>query len=409
VTLFRTISFGLLILLSTSCTSILKRTLGNYFYKKDFLPDPVPKDTKFYSEIPYELQDGWTIIKVKINNNPKEFRFLFDTGARCYIADSIARELRLYPTSYEKSRDTNGSVVEAGVYRLNITIGQFKLKNVGVLSKNNFENLSRNCYQIDGIIGANILNQAVFHFDSEKNILHITNSIDRIPESKRQNKLRLTNHNWNGQSFVKVRVNKQKGKFLFDTGSANLLFVEEKIKNHEMPIKRRIGFIGGLHSLKRDTISFYKIQNIRLGKENAKIFSENVVLSYSNVENNLGNGILKKYLLTLDRSKKRLYLSPKNVEIERLKISNLQLDYKFGKTFVSSLTINCELQKMGLSLGDTITVVNDIRTDSFKDYCNFKSVRDSLFLNIRNKEIVLTTKRGTLEKKYIVTDSLFYD
>jgi len=409
VTLFRTISFGLLILLSTSCTSVLKRTLGNYFYKRDFLPDPVPKDTRFYSEIPYELRDGWTIIKVKLNNNPKEFRFIFDTGARSCISDSIAKELRIYPIRYAKSRDINGSVVDAGLYRINITIGQFRLENVGVLSKGNFENLTKNCYQIDGIIGANILNQAIFHFDSEKNILHITNSIDRIPESKRQNKLRLVNHNWNGQSFVKVRVNKQKGKFLFDTGSANLLFVEEKIKNHEMPIKQRIGFIGGLHSLKRDTISFYKIQNIRLGNENTEIFDENVVISYSNAENNLGNGILKKYLVTLDRSKKRLYLSPKNVEIEKLKISNLQLDYKFGKTFVSSLTINCELQKMGLSLGDTITVVNDIRTDSFKDYCIFKSVRDSLFLNIRNKEIVLTTKRGTLEKKYIVTDSLFYD
>ncbi|MCZ8023654.1 MAG: retropepsin-like aspartic protease [Cytophagales bacterium] len=409
MTLFRTISFGLLILLSTSCSSILRRTLGNYFYKRDYLPTPLPKDNKFYSEIPYELQDGWTIIKVKLNNNPKEFRFIFDTGARSCISDSIAKELRIYPIRYAKSWDINGSVVDAGLYRINIAIGQFRLENVGVLSKGNFENLTKNCYQIDGIIGVNILNQAIFHFDSEKNVLHITNSIDCIPESKRQKPLKLINHNWNGESFVKVKVNKQKGKFLFDTGSANLLFIEQKKTNRQVPVKQRIGYIGGLHSFKLDTISFYKIQNIRLGKENTKIFDESVVISHSNAENNLGNGILKKYLVTLDRNKKKLYLSPKKVEMEKLEISNVQFDYKLGKIFVSSLTVDCELQKMGLSLGDTITVVNDIKTDSFKDYCNFKSFRDSVILNIRNKEIVLTTKHGTFEKKYVVTSSLFYD
>src|SRR5204863_8032104 len=116
-----------------------------------------------------------------------------------------------------------------------------------------------------------------------------------------------------------------------------------------------------------------KIQNIRLGKEDVKIFSENVAISYSNVENNLGNEILKKYLVNLDRNNKRLYLSPKKNEIEKLKISNLQFNFELGTTMVSSLTIDCELQKMGLSLGDTITLINDTRTDSFKDYCTFKS------------------------------------
>ncbi len=409
MTLIRIALLGLLIITTSSCTSVLRRTLGNYLYKKDFLPSARPKDDEFYTEIPYELRDGWTIIKVKLNSSSKEYSFMFDTGARSYITDSIANELQLYPTRYVKSRDTNGSVIDAGLYKIDIAIGKFRLKNVGVLSKSNFENLSKNCYQIDGIIGANTLNQAVFHFDSEKNVLHITNSIDRIPEIKRQNKIKLINHNWNGQSFVKAKVNKQKGKFLFDTGSANLLFIKAKRRSREEPIKRRVAYVGGLHSSKLATVSFYKIQNIRLGKENAKIFKEDVAISYSNVENNLGNGILKKYLVTLDRNKKRLYLSNRNVETEKLEISNLQFDYKLGKALVSSQTIDCKLQKMGLSLGDTITSVNDIKTDYFNDYCTFKSFKDSLISNIRDKDIVLTTRRGTLEKKYIVTNNLLYD
>jgi predicted aspartyl protease len=409
VTLIRTISLGLLIVTTSSCTSVLKRTLGSYLYKKDFLPSPRPKEDVFYTEIPYELRDGWTIIKVKLNNSPKEYSFMFDTGARCFITDSIAKELGLNPIKYKKTIDTNGSVAYAGLYKLDIAIGQFRVKNVGVLSKSNFANLSKGCYQIDGIIGANILNQGIFHFDSEKNVLHLTNSIDRIPETKRINKLKLINHNWIGQSMVKIKVNDQKGKFLFDTGSANLLFIDQKKANRQVPAKQRIGYIGGLHSLKLDTFSFYRIQNVKLGKEKTTIFNESVAISYSTVENNLGNGLLKKYIVTLDRSRRRLYLTPKNVRNEKLEISNLQFNVQSGSMFVSSLTIDCELQKMGLSLGDTITYVNDIKTDSFKDYCAFSSLRDSLILNIKNKDITLTTKRGILEKKYIVTNKLLYD
>lgn len=363
----------------------------------------------FYTEVPYELRDGWTIIKVRLNNNPKEYNFMFDTGARCFVTDSIAKELGINPIKHKKTLDTNGSVAYARLYKLDIAIGQFRVKDVGVLSKSNFTNLSKGCYQIDGIIGANILNQGVFHFDSEKNVLHITNSIDRIPKIKRLNKLKLVNHNWSGQSMVKIKVNDQKGKFLFDTGSANLLFIEQKKTNRQVPAKQRIGYIGGLHSLKLDTFSFYKIKNVKLGKEKTTIFNESVAISYSNVENNLGNGLLKKYIVTLDRSRRRLYLTPKNVKNEKLEISNVQFNFASGKIIVSSLTIGCELQKMGLSLGDTITHVNDIRTDLFKDYCTFCSVRDPLILNIKNKDIILTTKRGTLEKKYVVTNKLLYD
>jgi predicted aspartyl protease len=409
VTLIRTILLGLLIVTTSSCTSILKRTLGNYIYKKDFLPSPRPKEDEFYTEIPYELRDGWTIIKVKLNKSPKEYSFMFDTGARCFVTDSIAKELGLNPIKHKKTIDTNGSAAYVGLYKLDITIGQFRVKDVGVLSKNNFTNLSKGCYQIDGIIGANILNQGIFHFDSEKNVLHITNSINRIPENKRLNKIKLINHNWSGQSMVKIKVNNQKGKFLFDTGSANLLFIEQKKANRQVPAKQRIGYIGGLYSLKLDTFSFYKIQNVKLGKERTTIFNESVAISYSNVENNLGNGVLKKYIVTLDRSRRRLYLTPKNVRNEKLEISNLQFNIQSGNMVVSSLTIGCELQKMGLSLGDTIAYVNDIKTDSFKDYCAFSSLRDSLILNIKNKDITLTTKRGILEKKYIVTNKLLYD
>lgn len=409
--LFCILSISLLIILNTSCKPILRVTLGKYLYKKDFLPTPTSQNNDFYTEVPYELREGWTIIKVRVNGSPKEYSFLFDTGARCYITDSLAKEVGGYVTKYEKSRDINGSEVYAGLYRLDIAIGQFESKNVGVLSKESFENLSNGCYQIDGIIGANILDQGVFHFDSENKILQITNSIDQIPKSKRQIELKVKTPSWSGGSYVKMKVNNQKGQFLFDTGSANLLSISQKERNKQIPVKRRIGYIGGLNSLKLDTISFYKIERIKIGKEEIEKFNKKVILSHSNSINILGNGVMGKYLVTLDRNNKRLYLSPRvdQIEDEELKISNLQLEWQSGRIVVSSLTIGSELQNMGLSLGDTVTFINDMRTDSFKDYCAFETFKDSLILTIKDADILLKTRRGTLEKSYRVTDNLLYD
>jgi len=402
---------ALVIASTTSCTSILRRTLGKYLYKKDFLPTLISEDIDFYTEIPYELREGWTIIKVKLNDNPKEYNFLFDTGARCYITDSIAKTLGLSPMRFMKSEDINGSVAYAGLHKVALTIGEFKINNVGVLSKSNFDNLSNNCFQIDGIIGANILNQGVFHFDSDNKILIVTNLINKVSNSKRGVSVKLIAPNWSGQSFVKMKVNNKKGRFQFDTGSANLLDLKQKKRDDQIPIKRRISYIGGLHSSKLDTISFYKIKSIKIGKEETENFNESVAISHTGSTNILGNKILEKYLVTLDRRNKRLYLSPRvfQTENETLRISNLQLHWKSGITFVSSLTIGCELQNMGLSIGDTITFINDIRTDFFKDYCTFKSFKDSLIVNIKDNALIFRTRRGTLEKTYIVTSNLFYD
>lgn len=402
---------AIVLMLNISCKPILRATLGRYLYKKDFLPTPASLDNDFYTETPYEVREGWTIIKARINNRPKEYSFLFDTGARCFITDSLAKELGGYLTKYKKSKDINGTETHSGLYKLGLTIGEFKLNNVGFLTKKDFSNISDNCYQIDGIIGANILNEGVFHFDSENKVLRITSTIKRIPKSKREVKIKLNSPNWSGLSFVKLKVNNQTNKFLFDTGSGNLININEERRKKQIPIKRRIGYVGGLYSLRLDTISFYEIKNFRIGKEQSEMFINNVIISHSKSSNILGNGFMDKYLVTLDRSNKRLYISPRvnQAENKALRISNLQFDWQSDRTLVSSLTIGCELQNMGLNLGDTVTFINDTRTDSFKDYCEFENFKDSLILNIKAANILFKTRRGTIEKNYILTDNLLYD
>lgn len=398
-------------MLTISCKPILRSTLGKYFYKKDFLPTPASLEKDFYTEIPYEVREGWTIVKARVNNSRKEYSFLFDTGARCFITDSLAKELGGYLISYERTKDINGSVTYSSRYKLDLAIGQFNLKNVGFLSKKDFSNLSDNCYQIDGIIGANILNEGVFHFDSENKVLRITSTIESIPKTKREIKLKINTPNWNGLSFVKIRVNNKSKKFLFDTGSGNLISINEGRRNKQVPIKRRIGYVGGLHSLRLDTISFYEIKSFKAGKEESRLLNDKVIISHGSSSNILGNKIMEKYLVTLDRNNKRLYLSPRvdQAENKELRISNLQFDWQSERTLVSSLTIGCELQKMGLNLGDTVSFINNTRTDSFKDYCEFEHFKDSLILNIKAANILFKTRRGTLEKNYILTDNLLYD
>ena len=52
----------------------------------------------FYSStsiIPFELIGHKIFVKVKINNSPKNYRFLFDTGAFTCISEKLATKLTL--------------------------------------------------------------------------------------------------------------------------------------------------------------------------------------------------------------------------------------------------------------------------------------------------------------------------
>jgi hypothetical protein len=406
------LAFKFLIVLSLSlilpsCRSVLQNTLGRYTYKKEFLPSKSLK-SDFHVEIPYEVIDGKIIVRLRLNAKQEELNFIFDTGARTIISDSLVKDLNLFPVASEQSEDINGYVSNTNLYKINVFISGFGIMNLGVLSKD-FEDISKGCVKIDGILGKNVLDQAVFHFDCQRKLLIITNSINDISEENKSYAARL-HRQWNGDSFLRLKVNKHRAKFQFDTGAGNFLFVKSELFEKEKPFKQKIGIINALNSSKiNKRITYYRINNIEIGNLTVLDDLDCYIASFDGNKSNLfGAEIFKYYNITIDGRGERLYFSNRKVDSSsiNLKIPNLKIDWLDGRTFISGITVNSKLQKMGLTLNDSVVSINNVLTSRFVDYCNFKSFLATLE-NMNEFDIVIL--KNNSERKYNITSRILYE
>lgn len=384
----------------------MQHTLGRYMYVKEYLPTSSTKGS-FYTEIPYEFRDGWIFVKVAINGSSKKYDFLFDTGAHSFISDSIVKELNIYPLYSTKSVDITGKVVYPNLHKVNISLGNFQSSNVGALS-NDFKNFTKGCFKMDGILGKNILNGAVFHFDTKRKVLVITNSIKNISKENRIHSTKLMK-NWQGNSFVNLKVNKQRSKFLFDTGSANFLFAKQNLFGEQRPVKEKITYTGGLYSSKPIKFSIYKATSIAMGNKPLVNDIKNFVLSSKDdLQNNLGNAIFTFNQVTIDRKHGKLYLAPNGVyEMINTKsrIQNIGFYWSENRIFISSLAVGSKLEELGIQVNDTILSINNRSASSFANYCDFKIFNEG----VDSTDIDIILKKHTKELHYRITKQMLYD
>lgn len=162
----------------------------------------------------YEFRQGVPVVKVVINGHT--YYFLFDTcaGITCVSDKLVNTEKLAYQQTGNSMQGMDGQVVMAEVPEL--LLGELTVKNkqAAVMSEHNpvFQHLD-----VDGTIGANIINDYVVTIDSRARTITFSSRAD--VSITRWNKLEL----WNNVPLLSIRV-KGKGEIhdvpaLFDTGN----------------------------------------------------------------------------------------------------------------------------------------------------------------------------------------------
>lgn len=126
---------------------------------------PLKAQQTALAEIPFELEGSSIMLKVKINNFPRELRLLFDTGADgMALPKSLADSVGLEITSQKQASVVGGSVGISVSRGNSVHFGAFELKNQSIAI---FEGMSR---EADGIIGNRMAAQYITHvdFDAKK-------------------------------------------------------------------------------------------------------------------------------------------------------------------------------------------------------------------------------------------------
>ena len=173
----------------------------------------------FYEEIPYEFINGVMFVTPEINGIKR--KFLFDTGAPLQITDELFNELKPEIINHTEITDATGNKD-----RLNIvSIADLKLNNLsftGVPALVTGSSIYK-CWQIDGVIGSNLLRTCIVQIIPAKHIIILTDDETKLSLNRKMQTALETGEPQSYPFFMIQLTDKKTLKVGFDTGTKDFL------------------------------------------------------------------------------------------------------------------------------------------------------------------------------------------
>ncbi|MBB4035652.1 putative aspartyl protease [Dysgonomonas hofstadii] len=183
------------------------------------------KDSKLLGILPFNHLNGYIILKIKINDNPRELLFLLDTGAdgiaiRKTLADSLSLSI---------SHSQNTSVVGTQI-QVNISGGNTIHLSDSISLKNQNIAIFETIDSFDGIIGLNLVSRFITNINFDENQIYLysfgnyryTDNGKTFPISKPSSSIVVP-------SLLNLTGKKEiTGNFIIDTGANYYLILFEQ-------------------------------------------------------------------------------------------------------------------------------------------------------------------------------------
>ncbi len=330
----------------------------------------VQKD--FKEVIPITLKGDHVIIEVKIKG--QYLNFLLDTGAPNVISLEAANRLKLSTKKSSDVRDSEERVSKVGYLKLDtLSVGNLDFINTGVAITDLNKSESINCMRIDGILGANLMQKAVWAIDSKKEIVTVASSMEILGVSTKVTPVSFK-PSFGRSPHIKVMCNGEEVSLLIDTGSDGLITMPastfEKVSDENTSSMFGFGSKGsGLSGqLSEDTVRHAIISNFSIGEHDLN----RQMIKFYRESDRVGMEFLKNYIVVFDWFEKEMTLIPNTKEITT-SINSYGFSYVLTENslVVSFIYNNSSAEIAGLKIGDQIIEVNGTKYDEISRdrYC----------------------------------------
>lgn len=304
--------FSIFIFLTILHLFVLK---SNTYAQKTPLSQSKSVNAAFLDTIPFEFKKNKIIISVFLNG--KQRKFILDTGAPVLITKELQEECQFKIIKKELISDINGRL--DSTYRLqvpHIQIGKVDFKEItGSLADLNAGLLA--CFQIEGIIGSNLLKNSILHIDYQKKQIILTNQIKKLRLSS-ENAIPLLLEENQGTPIIDIKPFPQaKEQILIDTGDdgfysmglRSFYFFMENTNLHQYLVSQAKGAdTYGLHGLEQDTTKhILHFDSLKIGKN---YFSGVRTTTYTNPNSRIGAELLRYGTVTIDYLNRQFYFVP---------------------------------------------------------------------------------------------------
>ena len=327
----------------------------------------------FAETFEFTLSDKLLYVDAKINGSPSPFRFVFDTYAVNLVRQNLIDLLNIEVT------DLTGPFAEQLGRTLlaprMVRFGSIRLGNLTFQDYGGFAIKEDSTHDIldyleDGIIGANLMNGAIWQINFRDSTIRVTDNISRCGFIEGAVRLPFRPHSLQKSPNIEVVVND--GEILdiqFDTGSnAVLKFNTDNPASYTLPGRSaKLTSVPALNMGEESADVFVstrtQLESVRIGShvfENlpAEIFetSDETLVR----RGQLGNAFMRHFIVTIDWYDNMIYLFPREENpLETQKRSfGLSIGIRDGAVRVLALYEGSRAEQAGLKIGDLVLSID---------------------------------------------------
>lgn len=176
--------------------------------------------------MPYEFVNYKIIIPVLING--KSYRFLFDTGAPNMISEKVLKDVDFKPLKGINVNDVNKDQVRMNMVSIKeLQIGEAIFKNQTAIVADESSKFIFGCFEIDGIIGSNLLKDVIAKMNHDERKLYLSDRIENMNIPSTAKSVDLHYKDKQASPYMRIHLtgnNKKRGHeyCLFDSGMGGL-------------------------------------------------------------------------------------------------------------------------------------------------------------------------------------------
>lgn len=348
------------------------------------------------TSLPFRLINNHIYADVSVNGG-RPLPFLFDTGATNIITPATAQAFKIHPQGAITTLGGGAAVQQSGVARIaTLKFGSAVVKD---MPANVLQFIPPAVEGIEpaGLIGFEVFARFVTRIDYAK---HVLTFVDPKYFDPKDAGTPVPFSFYHMLLEIEGSYDHAHGRFALDTGSRFSLgltpqFVHASGLRADGAVAAVVGWgIGGpIHArVKRGGV--LKLGNLRINAPLTLIFAgQGGALVAGAFPNNVGSGLLKRFIVTFDYARQLVYFKPiagPIADLDTFDRSGMWINQAPDGFVVIGVTANGPASLAGLQAGDTITKINDTPAAQI-------SLSD-LRLRLRNEPagsvVALTARRG---------------
>ena len=349
---------------------------------------------EFTTTFPFELRQGLIVMEVNLKGNIYEF--VLDTGGFNLLDEKLAEELGIKGKKTIDIGDSQGNKKETPILKLDeIEIAgiNFLETGTGIVKFDGLNEVS--CLELQGMIGANLMQNAIWELDYQKQEITIAHSMAAFDIPANQQSIAFTTDILVSPKITVSVDGDQEEEVEIDLGSTGGFKLAkstfDKLTSNQTAKGNGL-FSSGLYGYgSPETMNFAIINQLALGDLE---LSDQLVTFKPAGTSTIGNDFLRNYRVIFNWFDTEIFLIPvTNPSISSLENYGFKPIFKDNKPQIGFIYNNSSSDKVGLKITDQILEVEGMDTQNItkEDWCEILSS----FNQMTNETIYIKVLRGT--------------